>query len=161
MTFNNLGLIYALLQEWEQAQSNFDQALHVLGEVGERGAQGRTFQGLGRLHKMLGNKTEALKSFKDALLILREVGDRWGEGETLQNIGKLYFEQGRYNAALAGFLLSKSILEEVQSPSLTETNSCVERLQKEIGEKQFIALLASLQTKAQQIIDQTLLEGMN
>ena len=105
-----------------------------------------------------GSKQQATEYYRSSLSILREVGDRWTEGETLYYIGKFYFEQNHYDVALASFLLAKSILEEVQHPDRDETQRLIDKLHAKIGDEQFTALLAQVEPRAQQIVEQALRE---
>ncbi len=88
------------------------------------------------------------------------MGDRSGEGITLWNIGAFYFDQGRYNVALACFLLARNIFEEVQSPNRDEIQGWIDDLNQKVGEAQFVTLLSQVEPQAQQIVEQTLHEGL-
>jgi tetratricopeptide (TPR) repeat protein len=107
---------------------------------------------------VLGQKPKALEYYEQALTIRREVGDRGGEGMTLWNIGALFFEQHRHDVALAGYLLAKEIFEQVQSPDIDGVEEWIADLREEVGEQQFAVLLARVEPRAEQIVEETLRE---
>lgn len=59
--------------------------------------------------------------------------------------------------ALSCLLIVKRIFDELQSPYSKETRGRIDTIQKKIGKEQFMALLAEVESKAQQIADQALL----
>jgi tetratricopeptide (TPR) repeat protein len=143
----------------EEALKYYEQALAIGREVGDRGMEGTTLNNLGAVNNALGKKEEALKYYEQALAIRREVGDRGGEGITLGNIGALYFAKADYPAALAYFLLAKSIFEEVQSPNRGVVQGRIDDLGGRVGNEQFAALLALVEPRAGQIVEQSLHRG--
>ena len=154
----HLGRIYESLEDREYAQKHYEQALRILKGTKDRRGEAKILNHLGWVYNRPGSKQQATEYYRSSLSILREVGDRWTEGETLYYIGKFYFEQNHYDVALASFLLAKSILEEVQHPDRDETQRLIDKLHAKIGDEQFTALLAQVEPRAQQIVEQALRE---
>ncbi len=106
---------------------------------------------------MLEQKERAQEYFEQALRIRREVKDRKGEGWTSYNIGTLYFEQARYDIALACFLHTRVIFDEIQGPDRDKVHWQIDSLRRKVGEEQFKVLLATVEPRTSQIIEQLLL----
>jgi len=156
-SLNNLGKVHRKLGQNEQALHNLEQALSIRRKIDRRG-EGRTLKNLGTVHESLGNKQQALQYYKQALSIAREVEDLEGQGKTLRNLGKLYLDQQRYEVALASLLLASKTLNEIQSSYYDESQRGIDTLRKAVGEEAFAILLAKVEPRAQQIMDQALVE---
>ncbi len=159
-TLNNLGHVYDDLGQKPKALDYYEQALRLRREVGDRPGEGTTLNNLGGVYSDLGQKQKALEYYEQALGIRREVGDRYGESTTLHNIGTIYFDQHRYDVALACFLLARSIFEQVQSPDVDDEVQWIAYLRQQIGEEQFAALLAEVEPRAEQVVEEALREGL-
>jgi tetratricopeptide (TPR) repeat protein len=155
-TLKNLGAFYCSYGENEKALQCLEEALNISREVGDHPGEGMTLNNLGVVYNSLRQQERAREFLKRALNVRRELGDRWGEGETLYEIGKLYFEQQSYGVALACFLLAQNIQAAVQSPGRNKTQSSIEAFHGLVGDEQFTTLLASVESQAQQIVDQAL-----
>jgi tetratricopeptide (TPR) repeat protein len=154
-----LGWIYDDLGRKQEALRYYEQALAICREVGDRGGEGATLNNLGLVYDALGQQQEALRYFEQALAVCREVGDRAGEGTTLHNIGTIYYKQNTYDVALACFLLARSIYEEVQSPNRDKVQEWIDGLRNKVGEERYKALLAQVEPRAGEIVEQALREG--
>ncbi|HEV2583038.1 MAG TPA: tetratricopeptide repeat protein, partial [Ktedonobacteraceae bacterium] len=159
IALNNLGGVYDDLGQKQKALGYYEQALAIYREVGDRGGEGATLNNLGEFNRTSGQKQEALGYYEQALAIRREVGDRGGEGITLHNIGTIYREQENYDKALACFLLARGIFEELQSPHRDDEQGWIDGLRKKVGEEQYSALLAQVEPRAREIVEQALREG--
>jgi tetratricopeptide (TPR) repeat protein len=135
--------------------------LFIRKEIRDHDGESRTLNGLGSVYRALEKKAEALRCYKEALHISNDVvGNRYWEGIILQNIGKIYFKQQRNDVALACFLLAYIIFEELQSPVRDTTQERINDLRSKVEEKQFTALLATVEPQASQIVGQALREGL-
>ena len=85
---------------FREALENFQQALVIYQEVGNREGEGETFNGIGEVYRNLGHYSQALEYLQQALVIRKEIGDRYGEGLTLNNLGSVYHSLGKYPQAL-------------------------------------------------------------
>lgn len=152
--FHNLGWTYIALGQYERAKRLLEHALPIRQEVGDRHGESRTLRDRGEVCSMLGHKTQALAYYKQALVISEEIPDPYGKGTILQNAALVYMDQARYDVALACLFLAKRIFDELQSPYSKEAQARIDTLQKKIDVEPFIALLAEVETKSQQIVDQ-------
>jgi tetratricopeptide (TPR) repeat protein len=123
----------------------------------ERSDEALIYSRIAYIDGALGKKTEALGYFEQALTIRREVGNRFGEGITLHNIGVISFQRERYDVALACFWLAGILYVEVQSPSdVEDEEQMIGAVHQKVGEQQFAKLLAEVQAKATEIVEQAL-----
>ena len=106
---------------------------------------------------MLGQNKQALAYYKQALLISEEIPDPYGKGTILQNAASVYIDQARYDVALSCLLTAKRIFDDLLSPYSKEAQERIDTIQKNIGKEQFTALLAEVESKAQQITHEALL----
>jgi len=154
----NLGRVYETCGKNEYALKHYKQALRILRETGDRRAEARVLIHLGVIASYLEENVQVWAYCREGLSILRKVEDRWGEGEGLYDIGKLYLAQSDYYIALASLWLAKDILEEVRHPKSQEIQANITKIHQELGDEQFINLLAAVELQAQQIVDQALAE---
>lgn len=154
-SLNNLGKACKKLGQYEQALDCLEQALDIRREIDRKG-EGRTLKNLGAVYEILGHKQQAMERYKQALSIAREIEDHEGQGKTLRNLGKLYLDQQQYKVALASLLLARDILNRIQSTYCDESERGIETLRKTIGEEAFAALLAKVEPRAEQVIEQAL-----
>ncbi|MEQ9262886.1 MAG: tetratricopeptide repeat protein, partial [Owenweeksia sp.] len=59
-TLNNIGLVYDLLGEKQQALDYYNQALPLRRAVGDRGGEATTLTNIGAVYSSLGQKQQAL-----------------------------------------------------------------------------------------------------
>ncbi|HEV2581680.1 MAG TPA: tetratricopeptide repeat protein [Ktedonobacteraceae bacterium] len=158
----NIGVIYDELGQKQEALDYYERGLAISREVGNRDGEGTILNNLGRVYTALGQKQEALDYYEQALAIGREVGDRGVEGYTLWNLGVLFYYtnvNAHCDVALACFLLARSIFEEVQSPNRDEVQEWIDKLLSKVGDEQYNALLARVEPRAGEIVEQALREG--
>lgn len=84
---NNLAIAYADLRRFDEAKQNFEKALAIRMEIGDRVGQGWTNTGTGFVGFHQSQFDVAAQHFAHALEIFREIGDRHGEGIALANLG--------------------------------------------------------------------------
>src|SRR5260221_7913475 len=159
-TLDSLGRVYADLGQKERAQEYFEQALRIRREVGDQGGEAKTLYDLGKFYAELRQKGRALEHYMQALQVHREVGDRVGEGPALHDIGTLYGEREQYDIALACFLLAQNIFAEVESPEGEATQREMDALREKIGEEGFRKLMAEIEPRAEQVVEQILHKGI-
>jgi tetratricopeptide (TPR) repeat protein len=162
---NNIGTIYKAMDKNDEALKQYQQALHLQEKIGDRNGQGITLNNLGMLYSAEGKRKvterkKALEFYARALHLHKDIGDRNGEGVTLHNIGVLYFNQRRYRIALAYFLLARRILEEVRSPDYESIQEYIDKIGTIVGKEVFDSLVKDIQSRAPQIVEQSILEDL-
>ncbi|MEG3840362.1 tetratricopeptide repeat protein, partial [Microcoleus sp. herbarium14] len=68
----------------------FEQALKLFREAGDRSQEVLTLNNIGAVYKDLGEQQKALKYYNQSLPLSRAIGDRSKEATTLNNIGAVY-----------------------------------------------------------------------
>jgi tetratricopeptide (TPR) repeat protein/transcriptional regulator with XRE-family HTH domain len=84
---NNLAIAYAELRRFAEAKENFEKALAIRMEIGDKVGQGWTNTGTGFVGFHQAQFDVAARHFAHALELFREIGDRHGEGIALANLG--------------------------------------------------------------------------
>ncbi|WP_431973839.1 tetratricopeptide repeat protein [Micromonospora haikouensis] len=95
------------------ALEDFQQALTMYQQAGDRGNEAATLNNIGGVYAGLGDWQRALDHYHQALPITREVGDRAGEATTLNNIGGVYAGLGDWQRALDHYHQALPITREV------------------------------------------------
>jgi hypothetical protein len=130
--------------------------LSIRRELGDRWGEGRSLKNLGHVYIALQEIKTALEHLALALSTCREIGDRWGEAKALDAIGTLQFYEGSDDIALASFLLARDIHGELQSVDYPETQNWIEKIQNALGDERFSAMLAAVEPRKQEIVDEAL-----
>jgi len=159
-TLRAIGQVYLARKEETHAWKCFEEALRISRVVGNSRGEAACLKYLGEVCRLLGRKTDARGYFRQALAIQRRIADSLEESSTLYYVGKFYYEQRQYDVALSCFILDIRFLNEVQHPYREEAQIWIEKIQNELGDEQFTALLAAVEPQAQQIVDQTLSNGL-
>jgi tetratricopeptide (TPR) repeat protein len=97
--YDDLGIIYRLSGQMEQARTCFETALTLCRQTPNRREEAWALNHLGRLYADTGHKVPALAYYEEALNIHREVGDMGGECTALTNIGWAYYDVDRMDLA--------------------------------------------------------------
>jgi tetratricopeptide (TPR) repeat protein len=81
--------VYHARGQYDQALQNYQQALVIHREVGNRPMEGATLSNIGETYQAQGQYDQALENFQQALVIIREVGDKASEETVVANIKSL------------------------------------------------------------------------
>jgi tetratricopeptide (TPR) repeat protein len=74
----------------EKAIEQYEQALAIAREIGDRQGEGSVLGALGNAYSDLGQVEKANEQYEQALAIARELGHRQNEGIHAWNLGLLY-----------------------------------------------------------------------
>ena len=101
-TYHNLGIVAQELREFEQARTDYQQALQIFIEFNDRYSQAGTYHQLGIVAQELREFEEARTHYQQALQIYIEFNDRYSQAGTYPNLGVVAqalreFEQARTN----------------------------------------------------------------
>ena len=153
-----LGNAYYSLGQVDKAIEYHEQAMVIAREIGSRQREGAWLGNLGAAYYSLGQVDKAIEYYMQALAISREIGDRRSEGNHLNNLGATFKDENKYREALACYLLAKGLRIEIKDPNIKTTESNLNNLKYELGEKEFEKLLAEVALGAEDII-MKILEG--
>ena len=109
----NLGRYYQGTADFNQAITNYTQALAIFKEIGFRAGEGSAYGNLGNAYQSLGDFKQAIVYHNQDLSIAKEVGDRAGEGGAYGNLGNAYQSLGDYKQAIVYHNQDLSIAKEV------------------------------------------------
>src|SRR5262249_21214564 len=90
----------ATLEQRRQAIANYERALALWRELGERRDELRMLQILGNQYSQLGALEIALNYTSQAIQIARSIGDRDQEANLLVGLGGLHKDSGNFQKAL-------------------------------------------------------------
>ena len=80
--------------QYDQALNNFQQALIIVREVGDRTGEGATLNNIGAVYRAQGKYQQALNNYEQALVIAREVGAKPLEYIILEAVESLPKSEG-------------------------------------------------------------------
>jgi CHAT domain-containing protein len=116
-TLDNLGRAYCDMGQGEEALTNYQQALTLFRQAGERNGEALVLNDMGPAYAALGQKQKALQVYNQAIAIWRETGNRQGEALTLNDIGRLYRDLGQQQTAMDFYNQALPVWREVGNRS--------------------------------------------
>ena len=109
---NNIGVIYKLEGNFEQAIQYYEKALDWRRRTKDRFGEAQTLDNMGQSYLGMGQFDQALTYLNEALPIRREVKDQRGEGVTLDNIAGVYMGEGKHGKAIEFFEKARPVLHQ-------------------------------------------------
>ena len=106
----------ASLGKTKDALANFQEALQVRREIGDKRGLGDTLIDLGDFYDDRGDHDQALKMYKEALQLQRDLGNESLQAICLNNIGTAYSEKGQYEDALTYYQQALQLREKSKVP---------------------------------------------
>lgn len=106
---NNLGHIFVLRGQFDDAEGHYRTALDLYIEMGDDWGIGRGHNNLGDLATSHGNLDEAMTHFQKALSYRERAHDHPGVAATWNNIATVYARQGDYRGAMQVFQRSATL----------------------------------------------------
>ena len=100
---SNLGDLYRLQGNTEQAAEAYETAIKCLGPQGEPRRLSRLHLRLGRLYRHLGQTDKARQHFADSVQLFKDSGDEAGHVQSLAELGSALTESGLHDPALRHF----------------------------------------------------------
>ncbi|MEN6319870.1 MAG: tetratricopeptide repeat protein [Syntrophaceae bacterium] len=91
------------VSDFRGAIRQWEDALAIVINLGEKQAIGRIVGNLGITYANLGDYRKAISYFEQALSIAEEIGNKQGKGRCLGNLGLAYYSLGDYRKAI-GYL---------------------------------------------------------
>jgi len=109
---NQLGLIYDMFGQYDQALPVYLLAQKKFEKEGDKAGKSSILNNIGQLYLGRGDYQEALKYLEHALEIRYEISDKKGMGVTINNISKIFKAKGDYQSALDYLEKSLKIQQE-------------------------------------------------
>lgn len=95
LSYNNIGVIYARLGEFDRAVEHYQQALQIRRELGVKSRTAGTLHNLGDLYIDRREWDAALRFHEEALALREQAGDRQGRLLSLIALGRIRGELGQ------------------------------------------------------------------
>jgi tetratricopeptide (TPR) repeat protein len=101
--YNDLGEIYRIVGQTEQARKYFEQALELSREAREQQEEARALDHIGRVCNEMGESRQALIFYEEALSVYARGGNQNGKSKVLINVGWTYYDLALMEQARAAF----------------------------------------------------------
>jgi tetratricopeptide (TPR) repeat protein len=109
----NMGLIFKLYGQNDQALKLYEQSLAIKQRIGDRQGEGATLNNISQIYDAKGDYDTALRYLEQSLAITQQIGDRKGEGATLNNLATTAYAKGDYDTALRYLEQSLAIMQQI------------------------------------------------
>jgi len=109
---NNLGVVYRLTSQWDQAQAALEEARAAFARLGDRSREGQALGNLGALLASQGDRLRAQEYLRQAAEIFGELGDTQRQGETMLALGTQMWKAGDRRGGLAAYEAGLLMLEK-------------------------------------------------
>lgn len=113
-SWNNIGVCYYVLQEFDKSAASFEVAMGIDRENNFETYSER-LSNLGMVFKKQGYYNRAISYYEEALKLAEEKGNKENIAIFLNNIGSIYDEWGRYDKAIEYFERSLRIKQETDN----------------------------------------------
>jgi len=114
------GWLYCLRKEWDAAQNDLQQALHVAPQTAHS-LRADIYDAMASLHRGTGKYRQALTYAENALSLREEGGDLMRIAKSLGNLGLLYRAMGEYGPAAAAHQEALHTYQKLGNQELTAT----------------------------------------
>ena len=134
LAFFRLGISYAWHSNLAEANKNFNTALKLYQEIGDKGHIPQIYNQLGGNYSEQGFYSEAIANFYNSLKIHEEIGNKKAAAENLQGIGLMYWEQGDDSDALKTAREGLKLCQEIgDSTAMGQSLSFIGELYLDVG----------------------------
>ncbi|WP_432843842.1 tetratricopeptide repeat protein [Dactylosporangium sp. CA-092794] len=113
------------------ALTDYEQALTLNREAGDRGHTAATLNNIGAVYDGLGDRRQALVYYEQALPIRRQVGDRAGEAATRYNIATIHRAVGNLDEAISELERVLELDRQVDHPDLASDTALLDQIRQE------------------------------
>ena len=97
----------------DEALENYEQAIGLFRDVGDRLGEANTLKAIGDVLQFLDRRDEALENYEQAIGLFRDVGSRLGEANTLKAIGDVLQFLKRNDEALENYEQAIGLFRDV------------------------------------------------
>ena len=116
-TLINIGTVYELQDLFEKASMQYNSALLISINIGNKDFEAQIFTHLGSLYYSQKNKIKALDCFSHSLKINKEIKNTPRIMEGLNNVGVINQELGKFSEALSNFETFLNYAKKTQTKS--------------------------------------------
>jgi tetratricopeptide (TPR) repeat protein len=85
-----LANVLAHLSEYDQARRQYEVALHLSQQIGNRLGEANCIYGLGDIHRDLREHDQARRQYEAALYLYLQTGNQLGEANCIQRLGEIH-----------------------------------------------------------------------
>jgi tetratricopeptide (TPR) repeat protein len=141
-SYNNLGVVYRKMGEWDRAIEMHRKSLAMYKRAGDARGVIRTHNDLGLLYEDKREWTRAKENYEKALEMLQQVGDDRGIASTLTNLAIVHLEMGRDDQAKHSLGRAYLICSELGSPHADSVLEALEEVcESEEAAEEYLAQL--------------------
>ena len=112
VAYHQLGIVAQEFREYGEARQNYQQALAIKIELGDRYFQAITYHQLGTVAEEFREYGEARQNYQQALAIKIEFGDRYAQAGTYGQLGAVALELREYEESKLNYKQAIAIFEE-------------------------------------------------
>ncbi len=116
-TYLRRGSVQELIGQWDEAASDFQEALRHAENIGDNYLCGRSHRQMGYLRMLRGDYVNAQEHLDHATHFFGQSSDSVGMAKAYGNMGTLFFRQGRYEEAKSWFYKAIEINRSVHRES--------------------------------------------
>ena len=113
--YNNLGVAYFHLGDFQQAKECCTQSLNIIKEVGYKKWEGNTSYNLANAYYLVGDFQKAREYYLQSVSLAKGLGDRYLQGRIYGNLGVTYYNVGDFKQAIKCHKKHLSIVTSLRS----------------------------------------------
>lgn len=113
-SYASLGVVYSEENNYAVALENYQKALKIYLEIGQKNNISKAYNNIGIIYKSQGNYPKAIEYLKKALQIQEEIGEQ-AAAMSLTNIGVIYYEQNDSKKALEYYTKAEKLFEKIDN----------------------------------------------
>ncbi|MCL4878472.1 MAG: tetratricopeptide repeat-containing sensor histidine kinase [Anaerolineae bacterium] len=110
----NAGLQNRLKGEYDQAITQFTEAVKLCQKLADSRSLARALDGLGISYALGGDQAAGMEFLLQALDSLESLGSKYDQAHVLHSIGRTYLISNQYDQAIAAFSRALQLAEEIQ-----------------------------------------------
>lgn len=152
--YNNIGNIYRIREDFEQALEYYFMALEINQQTGNMSWLSYNYNNIGTAYNESKNPSAAITYLKKSLALKEELGDLESLPPTLENLGNAEASLGNFEAA---YRYAKRMNELKTSIANTERERLAQELEAKFQNEKSKAEISAL--KAEQSLQELIIEG--
>lgn len=112
---NNLGLLYARLEDYAKSIDYHERALSTFRSLGNKQLEADALSNLANTNDYMGNEKMALDLYEQSHTLQKEIGNKLGTANALTNIGITIISLGQNNEAIGYLEKAATVYEELSN----------------------------------------------